>query len=116
MPAAGGLRAEADVRLAALGGEVVLGSLRLSPSEDPPGGGSRDLGPGAPGAAGREDLPYKVEVWDTGQEWVEQVLAVTASASIGYAAYFAATREFPNRVITLRHKNSVISRWNGPPH
>ncbi len=98
------------------GRKVVLGSAKLSPSDEPPGGGPGGLPSGGPSTAGREDLPYKVEVWDANQEWVEQVLAVTASASIGYAAYFAATREFPNRVITLRHKNSVISRWNGPPH
>ncbi len=64
----------------------------------------------------RDDLPYKVEVWDEAKQSVEQVLAVTSSPSIGYAAYYAATREFPHRAITLRHKDSVISRWNGPPH
>ncbi|HZP79438.1 MAG TPA: hypothetical protein VFB45_25110 [Pseudolabrys sp.] len=63
-----------------------------------------------------EDLPYKVELWDERRASVEQVLAVTASGSIGYAAYYAATREFPHRYITLRHKNSIVSRWNGPSH
>jgi hypothetical protein len=67
-------------------------------------------------ALGRDDLPYKVEVWDETKSSVEQTLAVTASSSIGYAAYYAATREYPDRFITLRHKNRVISRWNGPPH
>ncbi len=95
---------------------MVSGSVRLSPRDDPPDGGSGELPSGGASTAGREDLPYRVEIWDANQECVEQMLAVTASASIGYAAYFAATREFPNRVITLRHKNSVISRWNGPPH
>lgn len=98
------------------GRDVLSGLVRLSPSGDPPEGGAGGAPLSGPHAAGREDLPYKVEIWDADQEWVEQVLAVTSSASIGYAAYFAATREFPNRVITLRHKNSVISRWNGPPH
>jgi hypothetical protein len=63
-----------------------------------------------------EDLPYKVELWNDAKTKVEQVLAVTASGSIGYAAYHAATREFPDRYITLRHKDNVVSRWNGPPH
>ncbi len=63
-----------------------------------------------------EDLAYKVELWDPKGEVIEQVLAVTSSASIGYAAYYAATREFPDSVITLRHKNSVMSRWGGKPH
>jgi hypothetical protein len=66
--------------------------------------------------AGREDLPYMVELWDDEKKSVEQVLAVTAHGSIGYAAYYAATREYPNRYITLRHKNSIVSRWNGPQH
>ncbi|MBV8752088.1 MAG: hypothetical protein JO328_04430 [Hyphomicrobiales bacterium] len=66
--------------------------------------------------SGREDLPYKVELWDEAKHSVEQVLAVTASGSIGYAAFYAATREYPNRYITLRHKNSIVSRWNAAGH
>jgi hypothetical protein len=69
-----------------------------------------------PAPTGREDLPYKVELWDEVKTSVELVLAVTANGSIGFAAYYAATREFPDRYITLRHKNSIISRWNGPGH
>jgi hypothetical protein len=61
-------------------------------------------------------LPYKVELWDEEKSSVEQVLAVTAHGSIGYAAYYAATQEYPDRYITLRHKNGIISRWNGPGH
>ena len=67
-------------------------------------------------AGGREDLPYKVELWDEARQTVEQLLAVTASGSIGYAAFYAATREYPNRYITLRHKNNVVSRWNPTGH
>ena len=64
----------------------------------------------------REDLPYKVELWNDPKTAVEQVLAVTANGSIGYAAFYGATREFPNRYITLRHKSTIVSRWNGPRH
>jgi hypothetical protein len=76
-------------------------------------------GPPAPAPFGRpkvggEDLPYKVELWDPTKTRVEQVLAVTANGSIGYAAYYAATREYPDRYITLRHKSGIVSRWNGP--
>lgn len=60
----------------------------------------------------RDDLPYKVELWNAARTIVEQVLAVTANSSIGYAAYHAATREYPDRYVTLRHKNRVLSRWN----
>jgi hypothetical protein len=58
------------------------------------------------------DLPYKVELWDEAQKSVEQVLAVTAHSSIGYAAYYAATREYPDRYITLRHRDRIVSRSN----
>jgi hypothetical protein len=62
----------------------------------------------------QEDLPYKVELWDVSKKGVEQVLAVTASGSIGYAAYYAAAREYPDRYVTLRHKNGIVARSNGP--
>jgi hypothetical protein len=89
--------------------------LRLGPSGDREDGVPRG-NPSRPVPADREDLPYKVEIWnDTGAS-VEQVVAVTANAGIGYAAYYAATREYPDRHITLRHKNSVVARWSGPQH
>ncbi|HEY9219687.1 MAG TPA: hypothetical protein VIO94_16685 [Phenylobacterium sp.] len=61
-------------------------------------------------------MPYKVEVWDETGRVVEQVVAVSSSPAIGYAAYFAATREYPGRQITLRHKASIMSRWTGMAH
>ena len=64
----------------------------------------------------REDLPYRVELWNLNKTAVEEVLAVTRSASIGYAAFYAATREYPNRYLTLRDKSGVVNRWNGPVH
>lgn len=66
--------------------------------------------------AGRDDLPYVVELWDEAKTSVEQVLAVTAHGSIGYAAYYAATREYPDRYVTLRHKNRTVARSNSPQH
>ena len=88
---------------------------RLASGSDP------DEGNGRPGRSRRdapehEELPYKVELWDVTRSTVEVVLAVTANGSIGYAAYYAATREYPDRYVTLRHKNSIVSRWNGPGH
>jgi hypothetical protein len=68
------------------------------------------------GAPEGEDLPYKVELWNVAKTSVEQVLAVTANASIGYAAFYAATREHSERYVTLRHKKGIVSRWNGPSH
>lgn len=78
--------------------------------------GPAELLPFGPVPTEREDLPYRVELWDEAKAAVEQVLAVTASGSIGYAAFYAATREFPQRYVTLRHKTRIVSRWNGPTH
>ena len=82
-------------------------------------GGADDAGASRPLRSGHaraeaEDLPYKVELWDAAKQAVEQVLAVTSSSSIGYAAYYAATKEFPDRYVTFRHKGGVMSRWNAP--
>lgn len=77
--------------------------------------GGRRRGAQPQGAEG-EDLPYKVELWDPVKQAVEQVLAVTANSSIGYAAYYAATREYADRYVTLRHKGSILIRWNAPTH
>jgi hypothetical protein len=63
-------------------------------------------------AAPHDDLPYRVELWNEDRTAVEQVLAVTAHSSIGYAAYHAATREYPDRYVTLRHRSRILSRWN----
>lgn len=92
---------------------VLQNRYRFAPDNDPEDGG-REPVPHEFGSVENEDLPYKVELWTAVKHSVERVLAVTANASIGYAAYYAATREHPDRYVTLRHKNSIVSRWNGP--
>lgn len=88
---------------------------RLSPIDGREDGGATVSA--TRGAAGtHEDLPFKVELWNEAKTAVEIVLAITANASIGYAAYYAATREYPQRYVTLRDKAGIISRWNGPSH
>ena len=89
---------------------------RLGSSGDPEENGGRAAPATAPDSAGREDLPFRVELWNEARTAVEQLLAVTASGGIGYAAFYAATRELPERYITLRHKQRIVSRWNGPGH
>jgi len=89
---------------------------RLGSSGEPEENGGPIAPASAPDLAGREDLPFRVELWNEARTSVEQVLAVTASGSIGYAAFYAATRELPERYITLRHKHRIVSRWNGPGH
>lgn len=69
-----------------------------------------------PSSSARDELPYRVELWDQTRTSVEQVLAVASNGAIGYAAYYAATREHPHRYVTLRHNNRIVSRWNAPTH
>jgi hypothetical protein len=57
-----------------------------------------------------------VEMLNRSGAFVDQVLAATKSASIGFAAYYAAIKEYADRTITLRHKNSVVARWNVREH
>ncbi|HEX4637594.1 MAG TPA: hypothetical protein VH189_15525 [Rhizomicrobium sp.] len=59
-----------------------------------------------------EDLAYKVEVWNEDRTAVDQIVAMTANGSIGYAAYYEATKEYPHHYVTLRHKNRIVARWN----
>jgi hypothetical protein len=91
------------------------GLWRLEPPGDREDGLPRGI-PSRSVPADRDDLPYKVEIWNESGASVEQIVAITANASIGYAAYYAATREYPDRHIKLRHKNSVVARWSGPQH
>ncbi|HET6390405.1 hypothetical protein [Hyphomicrobium sp.] len=81
------------------------------PERLPPGSNSSpsDLSP-------QPDLPYRVELWDSTKSVVELVLATTVSSSIGFAAYHAATLEYPESYIVLRHQDAVLSRWNAPGH
>jgi hypothetical protein len=72
---------------------------------EPTGRASRSI-------AEHEGLPYTVEILNRSGAFVDQVLAATKSASIGFAAYYAAIQEFPDRTITLRHNDRVVARWN----
>lgn len=90
-----------------------LPAARVMPERDEDADEDDPQRPHGTGAADNEGLPYCVELWNEAGASVEQVLAVTVNGSIGYAAYYTAAREFPGRVITLRHKGSIISRWDG---
>ena len=90
--------------------------LRLSPA-DPPGRSGKDMPFGEDGSLeDGDDLPYRVEVWDEAGDQVELIVAVSLSPAIGYAAFYAATREYPGRAVTLRHLKRVISRWTAQTH
>jgi hypothetical protein len=89
---------------------IPLRPFRLGSGSNPENGPAKPARPVR--AAGREDLPYTVELWDGEKKSVEQVLAITTHGSIGYAAYYAALGEYPDRYITLRHRKRTIARSN----
>lgn len=88
------------------------GALRFSSSDDSDDAQSGRF-PLRTGAAARDELPFKVELWDNARQNVEAVLAIAAHGSIAYAAFYAAAKENPHRYITLRHNNKILTRWNG---
>ena len=90
-------------------------SRYLFASGDPEDSGGPDGTPSRRTPNDRE-FDYSVELWDPTRTFVEQVLAVTMHGSIGYAAYYAAIREYPDRYITLRHKGGILSRSGHPGH
>jgi hypothetical protein len=92
---------------AAVGGASV--ARYLFASGDPEDGDGPGGTPSRRAPNDRE-LDYRVELWDPTWTYVEQLLAVTAHGSIGFAAYYAAIKEYPDRYITLRHKGGVLAR------
>lgn len=82
--------------------------LRLASSGANDNGGSKDQAEKS--AAVAEDLDYRIEIWDAQGTTIERVLAITAGGTLGYAAYYAALREYPRRIITLRYRHQVLSR------
>ena len=59
-----------------------------------------------------EDLAYSVELWATDLKSIAEILAMTCTVGIGYAAYYAAAREFPDRYVVFRDNDRIIARWN----
>ncbi len=90
-------------------------TAKLSPSDGGFDRRSKTPPPGQRFQSGEEDLPFRVELWSADMGALEQVVAVSASPSIGYAAYYAATREYPGRVVVLRHQDRIMSRWDAKP-
>lgn len=58
---------------------------------------------------------YRVELWRQNKEGIERLLAVTTTASVGYAAFYAAAREYRDRCITLRRGDRILSTWPATP-
>lgn len=60
-------------------------------------------------------LPYTVELWDPAGERPELVLGELRTASLAFACYYGALREFVGRRIVLRQGTHVVASFS-PPH
>jgi len=58
-----------------------------------------------------DDLPFRVEQWDTAGAKLEQTLSASADLKLGRAAFAEAVRR-PAQRILLRHKSRVIEEYN----
>ena len=58
---------------------------------------------------GPDSLPYCIELWDAAAAAVERVLARAVSAELARAIFKAARTEHPDRRITLRRGQRLIS-------
>jgi hypothetical protein len=54
-------------------------------------------------------LPYRLELWTGAGDRLEAILATVRSASLGYACYYGALREYAGRRIVLRLADKVIA-------
>jgi len=59
-----------------------------------------------------DDLPFRVEQWDTAGAKLEQTLSASADLKLGRAAFAEAVRQRPAQRILLRHKSRVIEEYN----
>jgi hypothetical protein len=90
-----------------------LGDVRRFSSFDDEGEARFGRKPPQGAPAARDELPFKIELWDNARQSVETLLAIAAHGTIAYAAFYSAAKEYPHRYITLRHDNKILSRWSG---
>ena len=63
-----------------------------------------------------DEFPYRVEIRNYTGDIVEQTLAITKSRAIGFAAYYTALEELPDRLITLRAKGVILAQSDVRKH
>ena len=63
----------------------------------------------------RDELPYRIELWNEQGTAIERVLGRAASVSLARAIFRAAEIEHAGRVITLKHLERVVARTGAPP-
>jgi hypothetical protein len=94
---------------------IPAAALRLLPSEYIPFGGPQPEDADDDRIKARE-FSFRLELWDVSRQTVELVLAVAVSSVVAFAAFNAALSEYPNRYITLRHKNRILTSSAGLFH
>lgn len=57
----------------------------------------------------RDDFPFSIELWNPGKDKIDRVLALAATLSLARAMFKAARNEYPDRYITLRNGEKVIT-------
>lgn len=65
-------------------------------------------------AAAAAALSYTVELWDAAGEGPEAVLGQLRTASLAFACYYGALREYVGRRIVLRQGTHVVASFNPP--
>jgi hypothetical protein len=65
-------------------------------------------------ARGREELPYRVELWSMLGDQLERVIALAASAALARAIFLAAQSEYLGRRLVLRRGRKVIAESGTP--
>ena len=59
--------------------------------------------PAADGPPSASDLPFRIELWDEGQQALERVIARAHSAKLAEVIFKAAREQFPGRLLRLWH-------------
>lgn len=65
------------------------------------------------GVAG-PSLPYTVELWNADGEAPQVVLGRLRSASLAFACYYGALREYVGQRVVLRHGPQIVATFNPP--
>ena len=56
-------------------------------------------------------FPFHIEVWDDGDVHIAERLAVAKNVALAQAAYAAALKERPGKIVRLRIKARVIEEF-----
>jgi hypothetical protein len=55
-----------------------------------------------------DDFVFKIEVWSRGDSRIDELLAVAKNVTVARAAYEAACKERPDRIVRLCNKAMIL--------